>query len=164
MVHQAEIFYINENVTVRRAEFSDIKIVAENMRESDVREIWASHHHTPDLALEIGIKNSLICFTIEYKNYPVAMFGLYAESLLGNRGVIWFLGTNKLNRMKSTFVRSSKKFIKYLLSWYPYLYNYVDVRNQDSIKWLLSCGAKLRPPVRFGKDQEWFQYFSFERQ
>lgn len=109
-----------------------------------------------------GVNNSHVCLTIAKEN-PIGMFGVAPECVLGHKAVIWFLGTNELLDIQKPFLRYSKTFIDMFLQRYKFLYNFVDTRNTVSLKWLRFCGANFMPPVPYGKDGEYFQFFWFSR-
>lgn len=132
------------------------------LREADKKEIWASHHRTPKQALVAGYRESIMCFTVECKGNPIAMFGIVAHTILGRTASVWFLASSEMNKMQQIF-KHSRKFINLMLSYYSILGNYVDAENAQSIKWLKWCGAKLGPIVPYGVEQQPFQYFEFRR-
>ena len=140
---------------------SDIKYLSDNLRQSDIFEIWASHHATPLSALT-QCHNSPFSLTVEREN-PICMFGINPESLLGNKAVIWCLATDELSTINIRFLKHSREFIEMFLEIYPYLYNFVDDRNTESIAWLKFCGAVMEEPKPFGMDNMPFRYFYFER-
>ncbi len=151
------------NVIVRRSRLGDINILAKCLRNSDIDEIWASHHIKPYSALYDGWKKSVLCLTVVYKDVPVAMFGIHADDLIGRKATVWFLASDGLDEMRVSFIKQSKKFINMMLGFYPYLENYVDARNIKSIQWLRFCGAKIEEASKFGKEELPFHYFYFQR-
>jgi hypothetical protein len=157
------IYYEKANTTVRSSKLSDADYLAPRLRESDRKEIWASNHVTPHKGLYEGIKNSVLCLTVEYKKEVVAMFGIHAEDLTGNKAIIWLLASDKLECMKITFIRLSRRFVDMMLSFYPFLFNYVHTKNTKSIAWLKVINAKIDEAKPYGLDQENFHYFSFSR-
>lgn len=140
----------------------DVRYLADHIRKADKREIWLSHHKDPFDAFQEGLENSVSCLTV-FKENPIAMFGICPECVLGYKASIWMLGTDKLADIRLPFLKNSKTFIKAYLNRYPYLYNWVHCGNAESLKWLRYCGAKFMPPMPFGIENEYFQYFWFER-
>lgn len=132
------------------------------LRKADKREIWASHHREADKALIEGYNKSIMCFTVEYKKRPIAMFGVVPHTILGSVAQVWLLASSEMNKMNYIF-KHSRKMIDIMLSHYPLLENFVDIRNKQSIKWLKWCGASLGPVVPYGVEQKLFQYFQFQR-
>lgn len=155
-------YYNKDNVIVRDSIQSDADYLSENLRKSDVQEIWASHHVLPNYALNQGLLNSSTCLTVT-KGEPLAMFGICPESLISDRAVIWLLATENLMDIRLEFLRYSRKFINLMLEEYPYLYNWVDVRNCKSVYWLRKIGANLSDPAPHGLDKLPFHHFEFRR-
>ncbi len=139
-------------------------MLAGKLRKSDINEVWASHNFTPWDAVYYGITESTMALTITNKGSVVGCFGINAESMLGKKAIIWFLSSQELDKIEYRFLRHSKKFVKMFLNLYPYLFNYVDVRNKCSIRWLKYCGAKLNKPELYGIMSKPFRYFYFEKE
>lgn len=147
----------------RQSKVEDIDYIAEHMRQSDIEEIWASHHFLPFDALKLGFDNSVMCITGEISGTPLVMAGVSPVTLLSDTGIVWLLATNEFSRLHKKFLRRSRRFIKLMLDLYPFMFNYVDTRNTESIKWLKWCGAKFGKTVPYGVEQLPFQYFEFRR-
>jgi len=160
---KVECYYKTRLALVRDSNIEDVFELAKNMREADKKEIWKSHHRTPEEALLSGHTESVFCSTVEYKESPIAMFGIVPEMFLSNNAFIWLLASPRLNEIQKTFIKHSRHFIDLMLGYYPLLFNFVDVENKQSIKWLKWCGAKLGPVVIYGVEQQPFQYFEFRR-
>lgn len=156
-------YYNKKSVIVRASRISDVIRMGDHLRKSDVEEVWASHHHTPQTALIDSYNMSTFCLTVLIKGEPVAMFGLAPQSLLDDHAAVWLLATDKLETIGREFLRESKRFINMMLEQYPLLENYVDARNLVSIEWLKWCGAKIEPAVPYGVDGHPFHHFTFRR-
>ncbi len=156
------LYYNQDGIVVRRSVLSDIDKMKNNLRQSDVQEIWASHHHTPESALEYCVKNTIFSCTVE-NGKPIAIFGINPTSILGNTAVVWMLATDDLEKIQRRFLRHSKHFIAMMQGFYPTLYNWVDTRNTQSIAWLKFCGAKLEEAKPYGEEQLPFHYFVFSK-
>lgn len=154
---------LSESVIVRDADIQDIVDLAPNMRQSDRKEIWVSRHRTPKSALSSGFTESILCFTVEAKGNPIAMFGMVAKTILGKTASVWLLASPELEKIQRILVKHSRHFIDIMLEYYPILSNYVDVENRASIRWLRWSGAKFGPVVPYGVEQQPFQYFEFRR-
>lgn len=151
------------DVVVRDTVFHDIEQMKDKMRKSDRDEVWASHHHTPEEALSMGFRYSRICLTLLHKGKPVAMFGAAAIPDVEGLGSIWLLGTDELSRCQTAFLKLSKLFVGVLLNDYQTLYNYIDVRNTTTKRWLEWCGANFKDVQTYGIEGRPFQYFEFRR-
>ena len=157
------MYYDDGEVRVRESTKEDAEQLAGLMRKSDIDEIWASNHLTPIEALKQGIDNSTFCLTVE-NGRPIAMFGIACDQIISRKAVVWLLASDDLVKIQKRFLRYSKTFIYIMLDRYPYLENYVDVRNEKSIKWLKLCGATIEKPEPYGADQKMFSHFYFRRE
>ena len=158
-----EYYYDKKLIKVKDSEIGDVFELAQNLRESDKREVWRSHHHTPEDALLKGLTNSTSCFTVERNEKPIAMFGVAPENLLSSEAHVWLLASPELGKIKKAFLMNSPKFIHMMLDQYPLIYNWVDIENDDSINWLTWCGAEWGIIKPYGVEQKSFQYFQFKR-
>lgn len=155
--------YNKDGIIVRKSTLNDCVYLADHMRQADIDEIWASHHASPYYALSLCWRKSPFCYTVERERRPVAIFGIYPVHFIGTDASVWMLATDEICLIRKRFARHSRQIVKRMLELYPFLYNYVDVRNEESIKWLLWCGAKLRTPEPYGMDKQLFHHFEFRR-
>lgn len=164
MIYQSAVnLYDKDGIQVRKTVEDDILYLHTRLRRSDVEEVYASNHHDPYSALCLSYSRSLVCLTVVYSGVPVAMFGINADNLIGNKAVIWLLGTDELTKHRIRFARHSKRFVDMFLEMYPMLFNYVHDDNKESIVWLRRIGAKIGYPEPYGLENELFRPFSFER-
>ena len=153
------IHYKAGSVIIRDAVSSDTF----ELREADKREIWASHHRTPEQALTEGFKESVVCLTVEMNGKAIAMVGIVARTILGRTASIWMLASSEIEKIKKVTIRHSRKFIDMFLEYYPYLENWVSCENIKSIEWLKRIGATIEEPKPYGIEGKPFQYFEFRR-
>lgn len=146
---------------IRTAVESDIARIAEDLRESDVKEVYSSHRHTPLEAVTFSFTASQLALTYVFKGRPVAMFGLVPTGAV--EASIWLLATNGLHDTWRTFLKLSREFIGWFLELYPFLYNYVDADNNTTIHWLEWCGAKFGEAEPYGQIGNYFRRFVIER-
>jgi hypothetical protein len=158
-----KLFYKRDGIIVRPSTEADVEFLKDKLRQDDVNEVWASNHHLPCEALYDSLKYSIFVLTVVNKDEPVAMFGINPSSLMGKKAVVWMLASDGLEKIKIRFLKHSREFISLMLSYYPYLHNYVDDRNKASIAWLLFCGAKMFPAEPYGVEGKLFRHFEFER-
>ena len=156
------IYYDKDGIRVRNSIKADVRSLKYTMKPSDANEIWASHHHTPEEALTLCLDKSIFCATVENGN-PIAMFGIYADNIIGTEASIWMLSSEDLYKIKTRFLRNCKGFIKMMLEYYPYLHNYVDARNLKTIAWLKFLGAEIEEAKSFGVDGLPFNHFIFRK-
>ena len=148
----------------RDAEISDIASLKDSLRSSTVDELWACHHFTPEQSLFYSFSNSIFCFSIIVDGECLGMGGiLRPKDLMTDRAALWFLTSQKLDKVERSFLRQCRDFMRTMLDYYPILYNYVDVRNKPAIAWLKWIGAEFGETIPFGVDNRMFQYFEFRR-
>ena len=163
MIKTNGLYYKSRLLAVRDSTMKDAFDMAPHMRESDKQEIWASNHISPENALVGGVINSVVCLTAEMNEKPIIMGGIVPQSLLGHTAIIWVLGTDDMKKIAKTFLKTSRSYIDHMLEFYPYLFNYIDVRNKESLLWLKYCGAEFSLTVPYGVEQKPFRYFCFRR-
>lgn len=161
-MRREHLYYNQDGIIVRDSNIHDVHVLQDNLRHSDVEEIWASHHQLPDVALKTALESSIICLTV-YCKEPIAMFGIGTPKYFSREAPIWFLSSDKIDDIRIRFLRNSKKFIEYFLRIYPTLVNYVDARNVESIKWLWFLGANIEEAKPYGIEQKPFHRFTFRR-
>lgn len=130
------------DVDVRHTRYCDIPVIAQDMRQADIDEVFASSGRSPARALEYALDHSTECFTIvSYTSHlPLAMFGYRTEGLCS---IVWMLGSNELYKYRMDFLRKSRKWCDYLQEQSPILYNLIDQRNTVHIRWLEWLGFKF---------------------
>jgi len=126
----------------------DIPAIAEDMREADRREVWASHRHTPIQALENSLVRAEMAWTCLIEGVPAFMWGVCRMgSLLTLRGSPWLLGTNLFFRahkaLHREFLRQCPDYVARMQERFPRLENYIHSKNRLSIRWLKWCGFTL---------------------
>lgn len=143
------------------ARVGHIRPIAADMRPEDVREVWASHEHTPEEALDASFWRSTKAWTCLVRGSPAFMWGVAPrESLLGNVGCPWLLGTPAIKDVRRDFVRNCRKYVGMMQELYPRLENYVHAENKVSIRWLKWCGFELaEEPEEYGVNPEKFYRF-----
>ena len=66
-------------------------------------------------------------------------------------GIPWLLSTEYLYSWKRknlrSFLKSTKSWIEHMGEMYPFLHNYVDTRNTESINWLKHLGFKFTKTI-----------------
>lgn len=146
---------------VRNAKESDIPWIAARLRPADRDEVDAGFGRPPADAMLIGMKTSCICKTIELGGAPAAIFGVFGE--IGGPGNIWLLGTTEIVNFKKTFVEILNDHIARFLCAFPVLFNYVDARNEDALKWIRKAGAVISDPEPYGVKGMPFRRFEIRR-
>lgn len=130
-------------VDVRWSRDFDATVVAQDMRQADIDEVFACSGQGPQEALRTALSHSTECFTVvaQSTDLPLAMFGYYRSDDI--KSVVWMLGTNQLYKYRMDFLRKSRKWCDYLQGTNPLLYNLIDQRNTAHIRWLEWLGFKF---------------------
>lgn len=140
---------------IRKATLHDCLVVAENMREEDVQEIWHSSRTQPLDALVRGFIDSTETYAIERNGAPVGIFGVV--SFLGQGAGPWMLGTPDLSRCRS-LLRECRERLDTWQSRYCYLTNAAWSKNTVHIEWIKWLGFHFEgSDIRH--DGETFLYF-----
>lgn len=151
------------HIALRHPTIADVDLIAWNMRECDRREIWASHRSLPHDALTEGWRLSTLVRVGTVDDRAVCMFGVTARSALSTTGTPWMLATQELERVQRPFLRLSLPVVELMQDEYPKLENYVDARNDRTIRWLKWLGFKLAPSAPFGVSRLPFHRFTRSR-
>lgn len=157
------VYYKSKVGLIRDSIQSDCIEIAKRMRKADIDEVWASHRASPLEATMHGFKHSVACFTVEVHGFPIIIFGLVPDNFTGNKASVWMLSTDGIMSVGRVFIRHSREMIDLMLSYYPYLYNFCDMRNTVTLEWLKYVGAVFGEIVPVGIDNTPFQKFSFAK-
>jgi hypothetical protein len=137
--------------------------LSDNMVKPDRIEVMLSHGHTPRGAIESGLKLSKFV-TVGCADEDVCcIFGVSEKSLLTREGIPWMLTTGKIQHHKKDLMIHSVKVVEEMRKHFDHLENHVYVKNRRSIKWLQYLGFKFDEPVPFGKYQQPFMRFYWEK-
>ena len=152
--------YYDEIVgTIRPSIKEDCAAIAFDMRIQDEMEMWSFDRSSPIEAVRNSFNKSIISMTIEHDGTPVAMFGILPRDM--SSGVLWMFGTDRLKVIGRPFVRNCKKWFNDMLEIYPILEGYVDLRNNESIRWLTYIEAVWGDTEIMGIDKMPFRKFTF---
>jgi hypothetical protein len=131
------------------------------MRQSDINEIWAANAMLPTQAIVESLKGSAVARTWLIHGLPAAMGGIKPWPT-EDQGLIWFLATNEIMRHKFKFIVESRKEFIERRSGFPYLHNWIDVRDKQAIRWLGWLGFHVEQPKPYGVFGKPFHYFWME--
>ena len=140
-----------------------IRVIADDMRQADADEVWASNRHSPTEALLSGWELSEKSVIVTVNDEPCVMIGLVIRDILSGAGVPWLLGTENALKYKRYFLTQVPDVINEMLTICPILFNYVHSKNKISIKWLDRIGFIIDEPMPYGVDNELFHKFHLER-
>ena len=133
------------------------------MRDADIAEVKASHGLEPLESLELGLKRSRYATVVTFDGVPSVIYGLANCCMLTGIGSPWMLASENVNNHLRALLKLSPPIVREMLEICPKLYNYVDVRNRQSIRWLVWLGFKFEPAEPYGLDNLPFHRFSMEK-
>lgn len=140
-----------------------IQFIADNMREADVAEVWASGRYTPLEALEVSVKNSKKSAVAYVDDVPLVIFGVVSRGFLSDVGVPWMLSVTQSMKYKRQFFELSPQVVDDMLNVCPKLVNRVHTKNKLSIRWLKWLGFTIEDPKPIKATGELFHKFHMER-
>lgn len=124
-----------------------LRTIARRMRKADRDEVFAASGKSPREALAYSMRRSAAAWTGLIDGKPEVMFGVADLNVLTQTGAPWLLGTDAVEEHYVAFARRSIRFRDQLLARYAVLRNFVDVRNETSIRWLEWLGSSFSEPV-----------------
>lgn len=147
----------------RPLESGDIGHVAAHLRQADRQELAAIHGDEP---VQSVLASSVLCSSIAWtwviNGQPAAIFGVAPTSLLEGQGAPWMLATDAVFQCPGTLVREGRRYVRRMLELFPHLVNYVDARNERSVRWLARVGFTISPAARMGRNGELFHRFEMK--
>lgn len=148
------------NIEIIRAKACHIRPIADRMRKADRDEVFAASGRSPTAALTYSFRKSSHCWTALFDGRPEIMWGIGDINILAGVGAPWLLGTDAVEHNFRAFLRISSGWPAQLLQRYSVLRNFVDVRNEVSVRWLEWLGFRLLEPIEFRGYQ--FRLFEME--
>lgn len=140
---------MTSHLRVVPAIFEHIAPIAMNMRQADRDEVDAASGRSAFEAMEFSFKKSTRPMTVLIDDVPAAMFGVGDINILTGVGAPWLLGTDLVETQYVPFLRGSTRWRDQLLKRYSVLRNFVDVRNEASIRWLKWLGFTFSEPIPY---------------
>ena len=144
---------------VRDAQFEDVALLVDDVRQADIDELMASSGESPEECMYKGLCVSTHCWVGLIDDVPICLFGVSPRSLLTGQGHPWMIGTNKIDKNVRKFARHSHDVIAKMRESYKYLDNWVDARNAKAIRWLKVLGFTIEPAVSYGIEGRPFHHF-----
>lgn len=136
-------------VEVREVSPGDVEALVAGMREADRIEVEACGHR-PAEALADAIARSMPCWTATINGQVACIFGVAPLSLLGGLGAPWMLGTVLLDRHPRALMTHCRPYLNRMREVFPRLVNFVDARNERSIRWLKALGFRFHEAAPHG--------------
>lgn len=103
-------------------------------------------------ALEDFVGRSQHHWYAKIRGEIVAIWGLFAPTLMSNEAVIWVQTFPTVKSREMAFMRQSKQAAREALALYPRIYGFTDTCRPTAIRWLMWVGAKFEPTTdRFAR-------------
>ena len=124
----------------RPSKFKDCRNLAPIIRDTDKREIWASHGLTPLAGLQLSFLVSEECNSVVNDNQDI--IGMFGVTNNGTVGVPWLLMSEASEGLSFNreFVTQNKQWVTEVQKRYQVLTNFVSQENKRAIKWLKILG------------------------
>jgi hypothetical protein len=150
-------------VRFRELQAGDVAFLAANLRDADRVELVGTRG--PDVRFEDAISRAVLLSSHTWvaagdDHEPIAIFGVAPVSMLNGIGSPWFLSTDRAYKHPRTLVSEGRRYLARMRESYFSLVNYVDVRNDKSIRWLRRMGFTIHPPIPYGVEGEPFHRFT----
>lgn len=151
------------NEYLRDLRDGDLEYLAEHLRECDKEEVLVNSDDVLG-ALEESVDLSQYVQVIDVSGVPMGIFGTAHYG--GDQCTIWMLATDEIENYSQTFLRNSKRMIRYLfeITGANRFYNYTYAKNKLHHRWLRWCGAVFGPEtILVGPDEKQFLMFVINR-
>lgn len=134
--------------TISVPEEEDIVYLIDNMRGSDINDLYALN----EVSINDVVRESVLVsdedyiFAVHADNCLIAIGGCRGSlDISGNEiGIPWLLGTKLLTKYSKKLTKTSIRGIKIMLERWDVLTNVISVENKSTIKWLCALGFKLK--------------------
>ena len=147
------------NYYVRPSKREDCYNLAKSMRKDDVQELFASTGSNPAQALIVAYLSShRHCYSLILEDEVVGMFGI--NRINEKVGIPWLLGSDKLTKYRVEFHKLAYKYLNTFMDEYNVLFNYVDKRNWQAVRWLKVLGFTFTKLIdEYGYEKKPFYEF-----
>ena len=147
-------------VDLRPAEPHHPAWFAPRLRPADTAELTAASGPDVRATLERALEQSLgKAWVAMLGEEPIALFGLAPFGLLSSTAAPWMVGTSTLLKHGRALMEIGRAYCEMAKSEFALLANFVDVRNEASVRWLKRLGFEMGAPVPFGVEQRPFMRF-----
>lgn len=156
----------SRGVRFRYVQSGDIAHIAANLRDADRREIAASRGpevQPADAIANTVLRSSHVWIAVAGDGEPIAIFGVAPISMIDGIGSPWMLSTERVYEHPRALVTEARRYLSAMRETYPTLYNFVDARNDKSIRWLKRLGFALQPAAPYGPAGVPFHRFEMGR-
>jgi hypothetical protein len=93
----------------------------------------------------------------------ICLLGISEHSWMDSEGVIWLVASDEVASHRKDILAMSRNYIDEKQKHYRLLYNYIDIHNTSSIRWLKWLGFEVQDPVPWGVNGDLFHRFELRR-
>lgn len=150
------------NWVIRDAEPDDAWVIIQKLRVRDYEEAVAAGGDNVLATLTDAITRSAgMCWVAENnQDGAVLLLGCAPVEGVEGLGSPWLVGTKPADRYPGALTKIAKRHIAIMLKTYSALLNFVDARNDASVRWLAFLGFKIDPPTPYGVEGRPFHRFT----
>ena len=121
----------------------DAIAISRNLRERD-RAVVERHGPAAEV-IRLEIEQSIMALTAILDGEIALLWGARTPSPLDDRAYLWMVGTPLIERHPITFLRHSRRAMRYMASHFRLLYGEVECDYLASQRWLTWLGARIEP-------------------
>jgi hypothetical protein len=137
-----------------------IRELAEELRDCDREELEAANFSPVEEIIRQSVNLSTCsCAATTPDGKLVALFGVAPPTLVGDKGAMWMLATDRLYKYPVGATKLARRFVEYSLRLYPQLENWVFEGNTHSVAWLKVLGFTVEKAAPHGPKGEMFHRF-----
>lgn len=136
--------------------------MSRRMRRLDRQELQATHGQADAPLLECFAHSGAASVTVCARGKAVAAAGITPDGLLGFSACVWLVTAEGVEKYPVGFFKAARAALKYFLSLYPVLYNYIDLRYPAAVRFAQALGGHSAGPAVNVRGES-FQLFIFRR-
>jgi hypothetical protein len=143
-----------DEFTTRRATTEDAIALAETLSDAVCAEMWASDHARPLDGILNALAVSQASRAVLFRGEVVAVYG--AKPFDDSVATVWMIPGKACAEHPHAFMRWCKAELPKVLARWPLLFNFVDIRFGQALRWAEFLGFAIEPPKPYGKDGRLF--------
>lgn len=137
-------------ITMLPAALDDARELAPLLRAEDRAEVLALGCEPVDGLLQ-SLTASREAWTWRDEGRIICIGGVAPLSLIGQTGVPWLLGSDLVPVHRRAFMLETRRMVARWLGMFSVLWNVVDARYAEAIRWLRWLGFTLGEPLPIGR-------------
>jgi hypothetical protein len=130
-------------IEIRPAIALDAIAISRNLRDRD-RTVVERHGPAAEV-IRIEIEQSIMALTAILDGEIALLWGARTPAPLDDRAYLWMVGTPLIEQHPITFLRHSRRAMRYMASHFHLLYGEVECDYLASQRWLTWLGARIQP-------------------